>query len=153
MSVSALPKWYAQLKWSSPATLAAVNLNRGAIPDFPGCYVFTLDPGPLLPRKVLYVGEAKTSLAQRLPVYLVDWTKPKASESHKGKGFVLEQRKLRGDHGVFLRWVEYGGAPSDVSLLESSLIDYLEPQCNDRDESVRHGVLGGWERLDARLLR
>ena len=134
--MSALPKWYAQLKWSAPITLAALNLNRRVIPDFPRHYAFTLDPGPLLPGGVFYVGEAKTSLARRLPVYLVDWTQPKASESHKGKGFILRLRKNRGDHGVFLRWVEYGGAGPDVSLLESSLIDFLEPRYNDRDESV-----------------
>ena len=151
--MAARPQWYAQLQWSQPRTVADLNLDRGVIPDFPGCYAFTVGPGPLLPNQVLYVGEAKTSLRRRTANYLVDWTVPKASENHKGKGFVLEARARHTDYGVYLRWVEYGGAGPDVSLLESSLIDYLAPQCNDRDESVRHGVLGDWERLDPRLLR
>jgi len=150
----AQPNWFAQLKWSSPTSVAVLNQNRSAIPDFPGCYAFTLGVGALLPNKVLYIGEAKTSLRQRLPVYLIEWTNklPPGTKAHKGKGFILFERQRVGDYGVHVRWVEYGGAPSDVSLLESSLIDYLSPHYNDRDESVRHGVLGAWERLDSRLL-
>jgi hypothetical protein len=129
-----------------------LNLDRKVIPDFPGCYVFTEDTGPLRPSGVLYVGEAKTSLARRLPVYLVDFRIPKMGKDHKGKGFILEARSIRSDYGVYVRWALYGGAGSDVSLLESSLIEYLQPSCNDRDESVRHGVLGDWERLDPRLV-
>ena len=151
----AQPNWFAQLKWAPPLSVAALNQDRSAIPDFPGCYAFTLGVGPLLPRQVLYIGEAKTSLRLRLPVYLIDWTRPlpPGTPSHKGKGFLLQERQQRGDFGVYVRWVEYGGGAADISLLESSLIDYLLPLYNDRDESARHGVLGDWERLDPRLLR
>ena len=150
----AQPNWFAQLKWSNPISIAVLNQDRSVIPDFPGCYAFTLGLGSLLPRQVLYIGEAKTSLRQRLPVYLIDWTSklPPGAKSHKGKGFILMERKNVGDQGVYIRWVQYGGGGADVSLLESSLIDYLLPHYSDRDESVRHGVLGDWERLDSRLL-
>ena len=39
-----------------------------------------------------------------------------------------------------------------MSQLETSLIEYLNPHGNDRDEELRHGVLGDWERLDPRTL-
>ena len=65
----------------------------------------------------------------------------------------MSERADRTDYGVFVRWVEYGGAGSDISLLESSLIDFLDPWYNDRDEYVRHSGLGAWESLDPRLLR
>jgi len=148
----AQPAWYSQLKWEGPYSIAAINQDRKIIPDFPGCYAFTTHPGPLLPSKVLYIGESKASLARRLTVYLVDWRVPKISESHKGKGFVLEARQQKGDHGVYLRWVQYGGAAWQVSQLEASLIEYLCPDGNDRDEELRHGVLGDWERLDPSTL-
>jgi hypothetical protein len=48
--------------------------------------------------------------------------------------------------------VQYGGAPWQVSQLEASLIEYLDPMANDRDEEVRHGVLGDWETVDPRTL-
>jgi hypothetical protein len=148
----AAPDWYRQLAWSKPISIAALNVDRAVIPNFPGCYVFTEESGPLRPGGVLYVGEAKTALATRLPVYLVDFRIPKTGKDHKGKGFILEARSLRTDYGVFVRWVLYGGAGPDISLLESSLIDYLRPSCNDRDESARHGVLSDRDRLDPRLL-
>jgi hypothetical protein len=149
------PRWYGQLTWSTPISVAVLNTDRKAIPDFSGCYVFTLGNGPMLPNQVLYVGEAKVSLRQRLPVYLVDWTNPlpAGTKMHKGKAFILAERKRVGDQGVYVRWVEYGGGPADISLLESSLIDFLQPLYNDRDEYARHGALGDWERLDRRLLR
>ena len=143
------PGWYGQLKWSSPVSLAVLNTDRSCIPNFPGCYAFTIGRGALLLRKVLYIGDAE-SLRQRLAVYLVDWRAPKGHEGHKGKGFVLEARKKHTDQGIYVRWVEYGG---DHNLLEASLIHYLEPQCNDRDESARVGLLADGERLDRRLLR
>ena len=148
----ARPAWYSQLLWEGPYSVAMVNGDRKMIPDFPGCYAFTTHPGALSPGKVVYVGESRASLATRLPVYLVDWRVPKLSESHKGKGFVLEARQQRGDNGVFIHWVRYGGAPWQVSQLEASLIDYLKPSCNDRDEEVRHGLLDHTERLDRRAL-
>ena len=151
--MTALPAWYVQLQWSVPINVAALNLNRNVIPDFPGCYVFTPEQRALLPGQVFYVGESKVSLRNRLPVYLVDWTQPKTGPEHKGKAFILAERKKRGDYGVYVRWVEYGGAGPDISLLESSLIDLLEPMYNDRDEYARHGGLGPWESLDPQLLR
>ena len=143
----AVPAWYEQLKWSGPVSVAVLNQQR-SLPDFSGVYAFTTDAGPLLPRRVLYLGKAK-NLSQRVPSYLVDWRRPKAVERHKGKGFVLEARAQRGDHGVFVQWVEYGG---DISELEASLILYLRPQCNDAEPGERTPILGDEDRLDPRLL-
>jgi len=147
-----LPAWFRQLKWSAPVNVANLNLDRKKIPDFPGCYAFTIGMINLIPDQVLYVGEGK-SLRNRIPAYLVVITKSKAKEGHKGKGFVLEARDKHNDYSVFVRWVEYGGSDHDRYELEASLIGYLRPGANDRDEEARHGALGDWERLDPRLLR
>lgn len=148
------PSWFQQLKWSGGVHVAALNESRKQIPDFTGCYVFTVGKVPISPGRVLYVGEAaEQSLRGRLASYLVDFRQPKAREGHKGKGFVLEARHLSGDHGVFVSWVEYGASPADIHRLEASLIHYLNPGANDRDEDVLHPPLGDKERLDRRLIR
>jgi hypothetical protein len=157
--MAGLPKWFQQLKWTSPPpNVAVLNQNRGIIPDFPGCYAFTTHNAPLSPGRVLYVGEAARSLRQRLPAYLIDFRKPKITPTtpgrrdHKGRGFVLEARHIHGDQGVYVQWVEYGGAPSDIHILEASLMEFLQPDCNDRDEAARHPTLGDWELLDPRAI-
>jgi excinuclease UvrABC nuclease subunit len=148
------PSWFTQLKWSGPYSIATVNAMRAVIPEFTGCYAFTTGAAPLSPGRVLYVGEAaEQSLRRRLAVYLIDYSVPKVHESHKGKGFVLEARKRFGDHAVHVRWVEYGASPADIHILEASLISYLNPAANDRQEEHRHPVLGDDERLDRRLIR
>ena len=148
------PSWFTQLKWRGPYSVATLNATRVVIPEFTGCYAFTMGVAPLSPGRVLYVGEAANqSLRRRLAVYLVDYSVRKAHESHKGKGFVLQARKRAGDHAVHVRWVEYGASPADIHILEASLISYLNPSANDRQEEHRHPVLGDDERLDRRLIR
>jgi len=156
------PTWFRQLKWSDPTHVASLNVDRKQIPDFTGCYAFTVGPVPLAPGGVLYVGEAAgQSLRDRLANYLVDFRKGApgqaagqgAKKAHKGKGFVLEIRAQRGDAGVYVRWVEYGASEQDIHILEASLIHYLNPAANDRVEEYRHPVLGERERLNRDLLR
>jgi hypothetical protein len=148
------PSWFQQLKWRGSIHIAALNENRKQIPDFTGCYVFTVGKAPIAPGRVLYVGEAAgQSLLDRLANYLVDFHQPKGREGHKGKGFVLEARNQSGDHGVFVSWVEYGASVSDIHILEASLIHYLNPSANDRAEETRHPTLANRERLDRRLIR
>jgi hypothetical protein len=57
------------------------------------------------------------------------------------------------DYGVYVRWVEYGGSPKDIHILEASLINYLNRDANDRIEEHRHELLGEEERLDPQLIR
>ena len=148
------PRWFQQLKWCGGIHITALNENREQIPKFTGCYVFTVGKVPIAPGRVLYVGEAATQfLRDRLTSYLVDFRQSKKSEGHKGKGFILEARSRSGDHGVFVSWVEYGASPSDIHILEASLIHYLNPAANDRVEEARHPTLADHERLDRRLIR
>jgi hypothetical protein len=150
------PAWFQQLKWRGRVHIDALNLDRKQIPDFTGCYAFTVGKVPIAPGRVLYVGEAAgQSLRKRLASYLVDFRSgsPPKSKQHKGKGFVLEARFKSGDHGVFVSWVEYGASPGEIHILEASLIHYLSPGANDRDEDARHPTLGDHERLDRRLIR
>jgi len=148
------PSWFKQLRWSRPCSVAVLNANRAVIPQFTGCYAFTIGAPLLAPGQVLYIGEAADQpLRKRLAVYLVDFSVPKAHESHKGKSFVLEARKRFGDRGIYVRWVEYGADPAGVHILEASLINYLNPRANDRIEEYRHPLLGDDERLDRRLIR
>jgi hypothetical protein len=114
------PLWYSQLTWSVPRI--AVNTRRADIPEQPGCYAFTADPGPLVPQRVLYVGKAD-NLRNRLPGYLVDFMRT-APTKHKGRAFLFEYRQKNGDPSLYLRWTVYG----DPRILEASLIDFLEPQ-------------------------
>jgi hypothetical protein len=140
--------------WEGPYTVAEVNGDRSVIADFPGCYAFTIHPGALQPRRVLYVGETKQPLRDRIAAYLVDWRipKPQGTKDHKGKGFVLEARQKNQDAGVYLHWVRYGGADWQRHQLEASLIDYLKPECNDRDEDTRWGLLDRDHLLDPQAL-
>jgi len=148
------PRWFRQLKWRGRIHITALNENRKQIPEFTGCYVFTVGKVPIAPGRVLYVGEAAAqSLRDRLANYLVDFHQSKRREGHKGKGFVLEARSRSGDHGVFVSWVEYGASLSDIHILEASLIHYLNPAANDRVEETRHPTLPNLDRLDSRLIR
>lgn len=148
------PTWFEQLKWSPGITVSALNQDRSLIPDFTGCYVFTVGQVPIAPGRVMYVGEAaRQTLRARLANYLVDYRQPKRRESHKGKGFVLEARQQAGDHGVYVSWVEYGASPDDIHILEASLIHFLNPAANDRIDEERHPVLGDRERLNPGLIR
>jgi hypothetical protein len=155
------PVWFRQLKWSKPINVAALNRDRNQIPAFTGCYAFTEGCIPLTPGRVLYVGEAAAqTLRSRLDVYLVDFriSRPKrpkgaGTKTHKGAAFVLEMRDKRGDAGVYVRWVEYGASEKDIHILEASLINYLNPQANDRVEEYRHEVHSDDDRLDRRLIR
>ncbi len=150
------PTWFRQLKWSGQLHVGALNENRAQIPDFTGCYAFTVGKVPIAPGRVLYVGEAAgQSLRARVASYLVAFrTGPKPmGRAHKGRGFVLEARHLAGDHGVYVSWVEYGASQAEIHILEASLIHYLNPAANDRVEEYRHPTLGEKARLDARLIR
>jgi hypothetical protein len=147
-----LPTWFTQLKWNGPASVATLDLERKALPDFPGCYAFTIGKAALVAGQVLYVGQASTSLRQRVGSYLVDYKTPRTSRGHKGKGFILDARSRSGDHGVYLRWVEYGGNRHDLDILEASLINLLNPAANDREDDTRHPLLGQHEQLDPRLI-
>lgn len=151
--MAAIPAWFQQLKWSAAANVAVVNQHRAIIPDFPGCYVFMDFSGAPQPGRVLYVGQASTSLRQRLSNYLVDIQAPKSREPHKGKGFVLEVRHQHGDQGVYVQWVEFGGNGPDIDILEASLINYLNPAANDREDDRRHPLLAIKDRLPSALLR
>jgi excinuclease UvrABC nuclease subunit len=122
------PLWYTQVQFNAARPIPLVRLARD-IPDRPGCYVFTADGGPLVPGRVLYVGKA-LSLRERVPGYLVDYLRTRPT-THKGRAFLFEHRHLHGDRNLFLRWTIYG----EPRQLEASLIDYLQPQCNDRWES------------------
>jgi hypothetical protein len=148
------PAWFQQLTWAGRIHVSALNENRKQIPDFTGCYVFSIGKVPIAPGRVLYVGEAADqSLRDRLANYFVDWRTPKQREGHKGKGFILEARRKAGDHGIFVSWVEYGASPADIHILEASLIHYLNPSANDRIEEYRHPVLGDHARLHPQLIR
>ena len=148
------PAWFAQLKWSRRVSVSALNQDRSLIPDFTGCYVFTVGQAPIAPGRVLYVGEAASqTLRRRLANYLVDYRQPKQREGHKGKGFILEAREQAGDHGVHVSWVEYGASPDDIHILEASLIHFLNPAANDRVEEARHPLLGDQERRHPALIR
>jgi excinuclease UvrABC nuclease subunit len=148
-----MPVWYSQLRWSGPLSVAKIQEDRDIIPTLPGCYVFTVDPGPLVVGRSLYVGMASASLRKRVASYLVDFRRYKKAESHKGKGFVLEARHDRGDHGVYLRWIVYGGSKEDISILEANLIHLLEPEANDRDEDAHHPLFSHKESLNLLLLQ
>jgi hypothetical protein len=148
-----LPEWFKQLKWGGPTHLAALKLDRQTLPDSPGVYAFIVGRMPLLAGKALYVGQASASLRTRLATYLVDYRNPKQSEGHKGKGFILEARAKNGDHGVYVQWAEYGGNKNDLDSLEASLINFLNPAANDRDDDTRHPLLGERDRLNPQLIR
>lgn len=135
------PNWYAQLVWQGPFSVATVA--RGNVPEAPGLYVFTDNPGPLAPGKVLYVGKAKC-LKQRLGGYLVDYMAT-APTKHKGRAFIFEHRHDHGDQNTYLRWAVYG----DPIAVEGSLIQFLEPACNDRFEPA---FLEDYDELDARFM-
>lgn len=126
--VSGRPLWYTQIHFNAPRPVALVLLAAD-VPDRPGCYVFTETAGPLVPQHVLYVGRA-LSLRARVRGYLVDYMQT-APTKHKGRAFIFDARHQRGDGQVFLRWTIYG----DPTQLEASLIEYLQPACNDRDEA------------------
>ena len=151
----ATPAWFGQLKWSRAVNVAALNTNRSQIPDFTGCYAFTIGRVAVAPGRVLYIGEAAgQSLRSRLCNYLIDYRNLPAptGKQHKGKAFILEARDNVGDQGVYVRWVEYGGSEEDIHILEASIIHYLNPGANDRMEENRHALLGDDERLDKRLI-
>jgi len=161
--VSRLPVWYTQLSWKGPYTVAEVNARRSVVPATAGLYAFTEDRGPLVPNRVLYIGETgqNDGLRGRLASYLVDFTRAGQRGStpsgnprrqHKGKGFILEYRSRHTDHGMFLRWVEFGGSDADRRRIEASLINYFNPKMNDREDDARHPLLGQYEPLDPRLL-
>jgi len=122
------PLWYTQVQFTVARPVPLVKLAKD-IPDLPGCYVFTSSPAPLVPGAVLYVGKA-LSLKKRVRGYLVDYMKT-APTKHKGRAFLFEYRHDHGDKNLFLRWTLYG----DPNQLEASLIDYLNPDFNDRDET------------------
>ncbi len=144
-----LPAWFAQLAWNGPYTVQHLNNgNRDAIPRAPGCYVFTSTPGEARPTQTLYVGQA-VDLRRRLPSYLIDYTRPKQRETHKGKSFLLEHRSQNGDHGLFVRWAEYAG---DLNILEASLMNFLNPMFNSRDDDTFHPLFDDDELLDPRLI-
>jgi len=126
--VRTTPLWFSQVQFNAPRPIPLVKLAND-IPDRPGCYVFTSSPAPLTPGEVLYVGKA-LRLRSRVRGYLVDYMKT-APTKHKGRAFLFEYRHDRGDRRLYLRWTIYG----DPTQLEASLIDYLEPTFNDRDES------------------
>ena len=136
------PLWFTQVQFSPARPVPIVRAARD-IPDKPGCYVFTTDPGPLIPERVLYVGKA-LSLRSRIRGYLVDYMKT-APTRHKGRAFIFEYRHDHGEKNLYLRWTIYG----DPIQLEASLIDHLRPQCNDRDEA---NPLSDDEPLDARYV-
>jgi hypothetical protein len=143
--MSAVPKWFEQLRWSATWSVVALANNRQIIPEQPGCYVFTDDAGGLRPNHVLYVGKA-TNLRNRLGGYLVSYINTRPTK-HKGRAFVFEQRARTGDHATFVRWVVYGGKPGE---LESNLCDFLWPHCTDRWET--HELWEDDETIDPRLL-
>ncbi|WP_076999029.1 hypothetical protein [Variovorax sp. KK3] len=150
------PAWFKQLAWQGGVHVAALNENRAQVPEFTGCYVFTVGKVPVAPGRVLYVGEAaRQSLRRRVASYLTDFrSRPgPRGRQHKGKAFILEARQRSGDHGIYVQWVEYGASPADIHTLEASLINYLNPAANDRVEEERHPVLAEWERLNPRLIR
>ncbi|MDB6089585.1 MAG: hypothetical protein JWN85_2369 [Gammaproteobacteria bacterium] len=157
------PAWFRQLKWSEPLSVSALSSDRTRIPgDSTGCYAFTIGTPPIAPGRVLYIGEAANqSLRKRIAGYLVNFRVPVPKRgadgvdkprAHKGKGFILEARKKKTDHGVYLRWIRYGADAANVHILEASLINYLNPRANDRVEEHRHPLLGDGEKLDRRLI-
>jgi hypothetical protein len=153
------PRWFGQLTWSPAKCISDVRLTVKDIPDYPGCYAFTRDPGPLLPHQVIYVGKTE-SLRDRVPCYFLDWTTSKqftpnketGRKRHKGMILVSGVRQERTDKGVYVRWFVYGGAPEDLSRLEASLISLLEPECNVADEELKFGAFDARETLDSRLI-
>lgn len=144
--MSVMPRWFAQLTWSPPWSVAALNQQRVAIPGQPGCYVFTEHGGALMPDDVLYVGKAKR-LRSRLGGYLVDYRKTRPTK-HKGRAFIFERRHTAGDHATFVRWTVYGGKTGE---LEANLCLFLWPSCTDRWET-EHELWDDDEGLDQQLL-
>ncbi|MCW6510993.1 hypothetical protein [Lichenifustis flavocetrariae] len=155
------PPWFTQLRWSTPIHVAALNCDRSLLPDFTGCYAFTIGVQTVAPGHVLYIGEAAgQTLRQRIPSYLVNFRADRLvagpgsrRRGHKGKGFILEAREQFGDQGIYVSWVEYGASEADIHILEASLIHYLNPAANDRIEEYRHALLGDDERLNRHLIR
>jgi len=156
--MSKAPLWLGQLTWEVPWNVAAlrarIEAGQNPIPSRPGCYVFTATAGKLVPGKVLYVGKAddlrtrisgrETTRTPRAGGYLVDYMKT-AKTRHKGCAFLFEYRYDHGDDNLYVRWAIIG----DPIRLEGALIDYLKPDCNDRQETVE---LADDELLDPSLL-
>jgi hypothetical protein len=145
LSMSALPTWFEQLKWSAAWSVATLSCRRDEIPAEPGCYVFTDDDGGLRPNHVLYVGKA-TVLRTRVGGYLVDYKKTQPTR-HKGRAFIFERREDAGDRSVYVRWVVFGGR---LGELEANLCDLLWPHCTDRWET--HELWNDVQTIDPRLL-
>ena len=147
-----MPRWFAQLKWEGPFTVADLNNGRrGDIPEMPGCYVFTIVDAPPRPTQTLYVGLSK-NLSGRLPTYLVHDIKKNVPSrgKHKGKLFLLGERENRTDYGVWVQWAVYAG---EIRILEASLINYLNPDYNSRDEDTMNPLFGDDELLEPYLIR
>ncbi len=142
------PAWFSSIQWSTPVTVEALRIARHQIPRAPGVYVFTNYDGPLAQNTgVLYVGKAST-LATRLPGYLVDpqtmmlmssrsgTPRLNTSLKHAGKVHLLvklQQRSRNGaSSGIWIRWAQ---APSP-HILETLLIGYLHPAFNTHGNRV-----------------
>jgi hypothetical protein len=119
-----------------------LRVARHLIPRASGVYVFTNYDSPLAQNTgVLYVGKA-TTLATRLPSYLVDpqtmmlmssrsgTPRLNTSLKHAGKVHLLvklQQRSRNGaNSGIWIRWTQV----ASPHVLETLLIGYLHPAFN-----------------------
>lgn len=153
--MSRVPDWFGQLKWSRPSNIAQVVADRSMLPVRPGIYVFSEFCTAPEPGRVLYVGMTKQPLRARLRPYIKDYKNSKPSgrkNEHLGKLFIWDARENRGDHGIYLQWIEYYANVELRARLEASLIHYLNPSCNARDDDEDHALLGDEELLEAETL-
>ena len=141
------PRWYTQISWSDPITLERLRLSGESISEQPGVYLFHVDKIKPSPGRVRYVGEAK-NLKKRLRAYAIDYMIAKNYDNHRGRLFIFSAHRSY-PYRLYVRWAVYGGHRNE---LEASLIHYLQPWYNTRDEEARHGVLADDERLDPRYL-
>ena len=141
------PRWYRQLRWSEPVTLNSLRIDDGAVPTEPGLYAFNIGRASLVPGRVRYIGEAG-NLRKRLRSYTINYWTAKNIDRHKGRLFLFHADAAN-PYKLYVRWVIYGGHRNE---LEASLIAYLQPSYNTRDEEARHGMLDDRETLDPRFL-
>ncbi len=133
--MSDLPRWYSQLRWSSPHPIAV--LNRSEIPPGAGIYAFTTNTAPLSKENVLYIGKAdgaKQTLRTRLSVYFRHFASNRLTSEHSGLED-LARHYQQNPSRLYVRWAGCIMARD----IEGSLIFRFDPIYNHKDE-YRFGI-------------